>query len=378
MDPGQPEYTPSGMISLIHVRTPNLGTPFTHPGSELQDFHVIRSHTIASVTPADAAELYLECITDLFGCYSNGLSNIPLIINTPGWILGTGLDLLVSTIETCRPSNVIYMSEDGPVESVEALRQATKESFSALPSQPSEFSPRTAAQLRAMQMMSYFHKSNPETGGQGSWFHQPLSSIRPLQIRYSGSPQGIMGIVSYHHETTPELLSAAIDGMVLAVVVIESKEAFRGLITADDGVSRTPEGIPFIPNPEDISLDPRLSRSLGLILVRSVDTKNKFLNILTPIQLKDIENTASLKQSLVLVRGKFDTPTWAYTEDLYRNENQVSNKDGKKQHSDESEGTGKQNPNNPVHPWVEVLKPNQGRAKGSKVWRVRRDLGKGD
>src|SRR6201999_1736614 len=45
LDPGQPEFSPSGQISLVEVAAPMLGPPFTHPAwSRAKDFRVVRSH----------------------------------------------------------------------------------------------------------------------------------------------------------------------------------------------------------------------------------------------------------------------------------------------------------------------------------------------
>ncbi|UKZ67266.1 uncharacterized protein TrAtP1_008428 [Trichoderma atroviride] len=183
LDPGQPEYAPCGTISLVQVIRPNLSAAFTHPDLEDDSYKVIRCHALASITPAAAPEHYLECVLDLLDSYRRQLRNCHLLINTPGWILGTGQDLLVEIITRVNPPEVVYMSEDGPADVVEVLRGATKKTFTTLPSQPSEFASRTAAHLRAMQAMSYFHlqgQGSPSSGQRSSWNSSPLTSIPPL------------------------------------------------------------------------------------------------------------------------------------------------------------------------------------------------------
>lgn len=63
LDPGQPEFSPPGVVSLIHVMEPNLAPPFCHPLHNTKN--ILRSHAIASVTPAMNPEHYLECSLDL-------------------------------------------------------------------------------------------------------------------------------------------------------------------------------------------------------------------------------------------------------------------------------------------------------------------------
>ncbi|PHH90549.1 hypothetical protein CDD83_3311 [Cordyceps sp. RAO-2017] len=402
LDPGQPEYAPPGTVSLVYVTQPNLGVPFTHPSLHDGAFQVLRCHSLASVNPASTTDLHLECALDLYDYYRHRLRNCPLIINTPGWVLSLGLELLVEVITKVRPAEVVYMSEDGPTETVDALQGATKNNFTSLPSQPSEFKSRTAAQYREMQAMSYFHSVCDDGSGgpkRLSWSPHALSSVRPLVVRYSGKGRGFLGILRYDYQLAPELIAEAINGVVLAIVEIEQPQAFRCLfqdmapdVTAKDGdspcsplISWSPEGIPFISNPDDVTLDPRHSRTLGLALVRGVDTANKSLQILTPTPLSSIRGATSRGSSVVLVHGRFDPPTWSYTEHLQElavedvaqeQGPEVTEEDTSDEEGDATADDASQREGGTAVPWVETLKGNQKRPVGSKVWRVRRDLGR--
>ena len=376
------------------MKGPNLGPSFTHTSFGDATNVVLRCHSLAAVSPASAPEFYLECALDLLETWRRTLRNCPLIINTPGWILGTGLDLLVDLISRIRPTDVIYMSEDGPSEVVETLRANTKQEFSTLPSQPSEFMTRTAAQFRSMQMMSYFHAySTSETVPRVAWSAQPLSAVRPLEVKYAGVSSGILGILSYDYQSTAQLLEASLNGAIVAIVEIEDVAALTRVgVSPDDGngklsgISHTSEGIPFVPNASDEALDPRHSTTIGLALVRGVDTKAKNLQLITPVPLKQIERVRSQGRKVVLVYGRFDSPHWAYTEELYEksaltggSENDVDFS-GDEELSVEESDTVTETPGRSadlsVIPWVEKLAGNQRRPVGSRVWRVRRDLGR--
>ncbi|KAM0481077.1 hypothetical protein ACHAPX_003970 [Trichoderma viride] len=418
LDPGQPEYAPCGTISLVQVIRPNLSAAFTHPNLEDDSYKVIRCHALASITPAAAPEHYLECVLDLLDSYRRQLRNCHLLINTPGWILGTGQDLLVEIITRVNPPEVIYMSEDGPGDVVEVLRGATKKTFTTLPSQPSEFASRTAAHLRAMQAMSYFHlqgQGSPSSRQRSSWNSSPLTSIPPWQVRYSGPERGVFGILLYDYQAPSELLSEAINGLILAAVDIEDPKAFRNLAdtaqSPTDGmdkdgysainnvISNTAEGLPYISNTNDITLHPRFSQTVGLVLVRSIDVATKTLHILTPIPPQRIEQIRLQGRQIVLVHGKFDAPTWAYTEDSYERTRQedtnadkpleITNDDTSEDEGEDDVGDddgedatmasmplGQNAGTSTALPWVEVLRGNQKRPVGSRVWRVRRDLGR--
>lgn len=413
LDPGQPEFAPPGTVSLVRVSRPNLGAPFSHTSFGDPGNTIVRCHALASVTPASSPDLFIACATDMYEFYQRFHRKSPLIINTPGWVLGTGLDLLVALITRMRPAQVIYMSEEGPVDVVETLEEATKREFSTLPSQPSDFMSRTSAHFRSMQMMSYFHshvQSESKTAKTSSvrWLSQPLSHARPYVVQYEGTNQGILGILSYDCQTPPQLLAASINGAILAIVEIEAPTAFREIHDtkstigdasgADVEICRTPERLPLIVNATDGTLDPRHCRTIGLALIRGIDAQNKSLQIITPLPLSALEEIQSQGRSIVLVHGSFDSPHWAYTEDLYAEqtnqdddttvEKDLDMSDGDSSEDDDDDDDGlvecsRAAKGNRAYacdastvPWIETLTGNQKRPVGSRVWRVRRDLGK--
>jgi polynucleotide 5'-hydroxyl-kinase GRC3/NOL9 len=440
LDPGQPEYSPPGVISLCKITAPNLSPPFCHPTLATTEGQQLRAHAIASATPAFDPAHYIECVVDLFNYYRRGPdAKLPLVVNTPGWIQGTGLDILAELITAIRPTEVVYMSQDGPEETVKTLQSACTTIsppilFSTLPSQPSDISSRTSLHFRTMQTMSYFHLRQPSEPQQyATWDPTPLTELRPWRVRYSGPPskRGFLGVLCYDHQPAPELLAEAINGTVLALVKAENRAAFRDLllpprleetentdaITSHEepsseeenkkeggGVGGGEEGIPLIPNPQGRTLDPRHSRLLGLVLVRGIDTQRKELQLLTPLAREVIAGLAG--EETVLVAGRFDTPSWAYSEELYRRAHVRAHGEGDSDSDSDSDGAGSGSGdseeleeegaqegmvvNNAGDktvgalgraqmeevPWVEMLHGNQKRAVGSKVWRVRRDLGR--
>ncbi|KAI1807422.1 hypothetical protein F4811DRAFT_505736 [Daldinia bambusicola] len=426
LDPGQPEYCVAGQVALVLISEPVFSPSFCRPlpCSEVQ---IVRSHALASLSPASDPELYLEAAMDLMAHYRNVLGRYPLIINTPGWIQGTGLDLLISLITNSRPTEVLYMSESGPTEVVETLQEFCKTTtFTTLPSQASQISSRTSAHLRSMQTMSYFHAEQQGSTADGCWIqwnNKPLTTVPPWQISYRRHDRGIFGIMCYDYQTPVDLLADAINGTIVAIVAVECIQAFRNLeehtalpsdITSDtmdidetgegpqksispsfsslekNTIIRTPEGIPFIDTTNGITLDPKFSHSLGLGLVRGIDVENGVLQILTPLGAEKIEEVTSRGGEVVLVSGKFDTPSWAYTEELYYRAHEEADDgadaDETRDTEDTTGGISEAEINNlpgstdetdetPV-PWIEVLHGNQKRGVGSKVWRVRRDLGR--
>jgi polynucleotide 5'-hydroxyl-kinase GRC3/NOL9 len=431
LDPGQPEYSVPGQLSLVHLQEPNFGPSFSHPIPDSSS-RIIRAHSIAAITPSMDPSLYMACALDLFAHYRHLLSsvaNLPLIINTPGWVLGTGLEILVRLIANIRPTNVVYMSQEGPWDVVESLRDAAKDTaFLTLPSQVSKYVTKTAAHLRTMQAMSYFH-IDPSSGKELTWQARPLSSVPPWEIKYSGENAGMLGIMCYGEQPPPDLLLESINGSILAVVVVDYMAAIPGwqtdeLETMDENlhstsaessstdpedtelralegeslhprhlakpsIVRTPkEDLPYFNPANATCLDPNHSHCVGLALVRGIDIPRRRLQVITPIAASVIEEINETGKCIVLVSGKFDTPGWAYTEELMKKHSLEKEAKGQRDDMDvdeEEEGSDADNEGQEEPPlgagfrnapWVERQDGSQGRAVESRVWRVRRDLGR--
>ncbi|POS77798.1 hypothetical protein DHEL01_v203804 [Diaporthe helianthi] len=390
IDPGQPEFAPPGVISHVQLDEPNLAPPFGHPNLDSTSTgRSVRSHALASITPASDTEHYQDCIMDLYNSYQSSHNDQPLLINTPGWIQGTGLGLLMDLIYKIRPTEVIYMSEDGPEDTVDGLKSACGDiPFTSLPSQSSEYTSRTALHLRHMQAMSYFHMDPDLSKGSAiEWVAKPLTSKPPLLLQYGRNNGGILGVVCYGYQPRPELLADSIDGTLLAIVEIEDRRAFCNTTQADEGadgeskeprikqtrdikgfIRRTPEKIPYIRC--GTTLSPKFSRCLGLALVRGIDVQHSLFALVSPLSPVDLAG-----KEIVLVSGKFDVPTWAYTEDHYNRASQRADSQTSDIVLAGEVGQGREGLAGEI-PWVESLHGGQKRVVGSKAWRVRRDLGR--
>lgn len=224
--------------------------------------------------------------------------------------------------------------------------------------------------------MSYLHLDEKEYDGSKdtklTWNPAPLAHSPPWLVSYNNPKEeeeeedtGLLGIVCYGYQPEPELLAEAINGTLVAIVHVQNVSKAFNISTLQDLVQQTPEQIPYI-RPFG-PLDPRYSHCLGLALIRGVDAESQHLALSTPLSAADQLNG----KRIVLVSGKFDPPTWAYTEDHYY---RAFRKGGEEEEEEEDvvEAGGFAD----EIPWTEKLHGSQKRAVGSKVWRVRRDLGR--
>ncbi|KAL8798674.1 MAG: hypothetical protein Q9182_006485 [Xanthomendoza sp. 2 TL-2023] len=401
IDPGQPEFSPPGELSLVQVTSYNFGPSFCHPNASDHGFKRVRSHHIGATSPQDDTYHYLRCVLNLFEGYQQLLKVhplCPLIVNTAGWIQGTGLELVSNLIRQLNLTDVIYTSTIGPSEVVDSISQATGERNTRLhflPSQPVEAVPRSAADLRAMQTLSYFHLDEPELGHL-RWTATPVDDMKTYPIHYSGSNQAIFAVQLLGSELDPEFLIQVLEGCIVGVVVVEDDGALPLELFMTDGnvavdqpqdspppasyhnihppLPRTPEQIPYIPSTAHVTppLSPAHSHSIGQALIRTIDTQSHIFHLITPIPHATFESLHKEQKKLVLVRGSLDTPTWAYKEGLF--------KQMRHHHALEKEGLGKGKEwtNEDTkrwakgRPWVSA----EGRRKGERVRKTRRDFGR--
>jgi len=231
LDPGQPEYSPPGELSLIHLRSCNLGPPFTHPAVAADSGdRLVRAHHYGALSPKNDPEYYIECARDLFSRYQELLvrfPSCPLVVNSAGWVQGAGLDVLLEIIKLRRISDIVYTSTHGPREVVESLAGAAEKvriPMHYLTSQGSEIATRTAADFRVMQTLSYFHLDGFEAGNL-RWNSNPISEQIPLVVHWAGDKQALFAVMFLSNELDPGTMFIALNGSTVGLVVIEDDQA---------------------------------------------------------------------------------------------------------------------------------------------------------
>jgi polynucleotide 5'-hydroxyl-kinase GRC3/NOL9 len=380
LDPGQPEFSAPGLMSLVQIRKPVLGPNYTHPSGHVCSAHrTLRSHALAAISPRDDVAQFIACAMDLRDEYFRALEDFPgapLVLNCSGWVLGSAVSAMMELVQQFPLTDVVLMEpmERDTVAAIEATLPMAKVLMIPPRHKPSQS--RTSAELRAMQTMSYFHNTPPQNG-LTQWTDKTLSQLHPWHVKYNGPNAGISAVMSYGEVVNPDFLASVIDGMVVAICEVESEEAYASMQHARPGapgasaaqmgdsmserISRTPEGLPYLV--ADTSgliqpLDPRFSCCKGLAIIRGIDVDKQEVQLLTPTSPSRIKALDGRKT--VLVRGKFDSPDWVFLEDVHSG---VAQKVKRQQ-------TWSAVKNKTSRPYVAHRDPTD-TGLGEKVWRVR-------
>lgn len=399
LDPGQPEFSPPGLVSLVHVRRPNFGPPFSHPYADHSTaFRPLKAHAIGSTSPKNDPIHFLHCAADLLTVYQDLLHSFPrcpLVINCPGWILGSALEVMTQLIKITAATDIVLMDSTHPNVIHVLTEAAGKTPIHKLPRPtcPPAIAARTAAELRTMQDISYFHQLEPEHS-ESRWTGAVIDKQKPWTLNFSDTAGDFLGIWSIGEQPSSNFLACVLEGSLVAVCVLDNDAAINEAMI---GINRTAvENLPFWPCDQSglpSKPDPLKSRMIGLALVQEVDARAHTLKLQTPlsdaVRREAMSKTRDGNTKLFLVRGGLDTPGWAYLESHYASHKHattstapksvgaVGDEDLTMKHGDspeDHEALADDSDEDLAHTaWVKKMKP--GDVVGQR-WRVRRDIGR--
>jgi polynucleotide 5'-hydroxyl-kinase GRC3/NOL9 len=336
LDPEKPEYTPHGQISLVVVRTLNLGPSFTHPAtpSSLSDTTtnmIVRSHCMPT-NIVNHRDYYRACADDLFLAYKALQSHdkpLPLIINTSGTLYGSDFDILTGLLARFKPHHAVHLVDIQAIDTAQAVkmdslktvvtqyRGTTHEIAAQFGASPGM---RSDAEMRAMHMQAYFHlaKPNKASSGTTAWNSTPASKLVPWEFCFEKSDertQDFVGFAMYSEPVEPASLVQALNGTI--VQIIESTSS--AIPVPYSSLPRTNKyRVPYFARTDRTGmmepLDPRTSKMVCTALVRGFDPERKVVQVLVPKSHETLLHGLSPERT-VLVSGCCEPPEWAYLED---------------------------------------------------------------
>ncbi|WVW84854.1 hypothetical protein I302_106889 [Kwoniella bestiolae CBS 10118] len=318
-DLGQGEFSAGGVVGLWVLDKQVLGPSFTHP------LIPYRAHYLGTYTPLTCPDEYLAALKHLLEIYkfdiqhsfssssptSSKINNqVPLVINTQGWVKGLGEDLLRSIEGMSEPTHIYsftspYRDDENPYVNGNGWTTSPPYQTSFLPDPYADGQSNTvkhttldsapitplqarfsAADFRVLSILSYFYSSLPSTpfsdnmGSRIRWgFTKPLTYLTPWEIEYG--PEGDKAINKIYmigegsEGIVPEDLGLALNGAVVALIdFLNPHPSFE----EDDE-----EGV-YVQGRQPPSLDDINFLGLGLIrYIEPFSSTGGKIHILTPL-----------------------------------------------------------------------------------------------
>ncbi|ODQ79626.1 hypothetical protein BABINDRAFT_162006 [Babjeviella inositovora NRRL Y-12698] len=384
VDPGQPIFSSPTCISLGYMSRlahPPLYGGFSAINTEYEDNFTLSERFLGTYSPSQNPELYKTAIESLYREYNRSQKpeGCPLVINTPGWIKGYGLELLSHLTALVRPTHLVYLSNNFSQgihtqgSDFEHLNMLSFDNYINLPGTYST-GKYSAPQIRTFKTLSYFHKQLARVHGLRYCF-DPLVAAAPYEVSYmSDDPKdekpsalylGVTAVlvlnaehnddIAYHRHLK-EILETSIVGMIAIDEDLYQNEMKQYVVHAEG--ENTPN---LLPMEAFAKLDYERCKFLGLALIHSFSKTKPELRMYTPVDTAKISVYLKATASrLVLMRGDLETPISELTPKVIV--------DNYKYHRKE-----KFKPKEIVLPYVSLkLGPKKSGVGG--VWRVRRNV----
>eukprot|EP00743_Colponemidia_sp_Colp-15_P010448 GILK01011505.1.p1 GENE.GILK01011505.1~~GILK01011505.1.p1 ORF type:complete len:660 (-),score=106.14 GILK01011505.1:44-2023(-) len=323
-DIGQTEFTAPGIIALhiVDRNSPPLGPPISH------QLPPMKACYLGDVSPNSDPQMYIEAIQACFDTYINFRNahgiNLPIVINTCGWVKGLGLDLILSIIRYCRPQTVVQLQgasekkKMGPLDPKLLVEPPNKPSsgpivriIEAVSSDESDVVPIVigAADLRSQSLVTHLSPSLLSSSASsdsssasssvsgldlGLWsllVTHPTSFSVPAAIntfyasahsRFLSQPPYRVAFSSLRlcvfADVPPSQYLYALNGAVVALAV--DRTPYQSVNETNADSSSFDATLPlFLSRPPS----PSLCDCVGLGVIRSIDTKAKCFYILTSV-----------------------------------------------------------------------------------------------
>ncbi|ODV95735.1 hypothetical protein PACTADRAFT_49197 [Pachysolen tannophilus NRRL Y-2460] len=325
VDPGQPEYSPPDTLSISQHISPKFGFNLSSISQQQeldeiddQDSSILFEQYLGSSSPNRQPARYQELIKNLYNYYEKYLQekNQPLLINTPGYVKGFGVELLKNLINVVKPTHLIYLSNNDSTES-ELLSQLTSEKIIKINGYLNNINnlKYSSAQLRNFKILSYFHftqnQQNTKEFHKKFDFMPLILSHPPYQISYTDKNddselqfKGIsaVNILEYNNNILHKDLITCLEPTVVGIYTMDS-EIYQNLL-----LKKQVESLEKFPN-YIRQLSDNMTKFQGLGLIHSINPDKKVINLYTPINTSRLMKRINENdEKLLLIRGRTEIP----------------------------------------------------------------------
>ncbi|KAI7878660.1 hypothetical protein K492DRAFT_164701 [Lichtheimia hyalospora FSU 10163] len=331
-DVGQTEFTPAGIVALHVLDSPILGPPFTH-----QNLQSKRSHYFGAKTAENDPSYYMRIVRQLISTWQHDyndrrdidlIDQVPLVVNTHGWIRGLGYDLLAGTIHIVEPTNIfaahgvvnsfpptfatdILPSPDAKIQpKLHYIENPTLTGANrVIPQVPSR-------DFRDLTFICYMHQDLTHFGQLNKpWWNFKTNLLERLPWSLDWRTGLDSGIWVLSQEVKLNHLLYALNASIVALISSDSpSEDYNDDAQSQDMDQESPNFIEKRQTENNIippkymsasghsSPDPEHTHCHGLAIVRAIDPSEHTLLMLTP------EVRSTVNKVSGLVKGNMDIP----------------------------------------------------------------------
>eukprot|EP01102_Stenamoeba_stenopodia_P007260 TRINITY_DN2023_c0_g1_i1.p1 TRINITY_DN2023_c0_g1~~TRINITY_DN2023_c0_g1_i1.p1 ORF type:complete len:765 (-),score=210.83 TRINITY_DN2023_c0_g1_i1:22-2316(-) len=278
LDLGQPEFTPSGFVSLTIVDKPIFGPAWSHSRVSFPQV----KYYMGDVAVQSDPDFYLALTEKVFDYYKNELlpQKMPLIVNTGGWIADMGLNMLMRNIAFLSPNFIVQLLYN------EAETCINFSQCVAVPNPPTIYLIDPARRdlpliqipsksERDVQLLSYFNMGSLS-----------LTETVPYLVNWKSMALKVM-----FHEVPPSQIMYSLNASLVSLCV-EDYSHYRIITKQPSDETRAKameQNMNFSSKelPKFLRRNP-VCKSVGLGIIRSIDMKARLFHIITPVPKEEL------------------------------------------------------------------------------------------
>ncbi|KAH3673007.1 hypothetical protein WICMUC_003960 [Wickerhamomyces mucosus] len=306
IDPGQSIFSKPESISLSKLHSYQFGNHLSLTSSDIQS---VKQHYIGFTSPKDQPNRFNVLLQDLFNSYTNDglIKNESLLINTPGWIKGYGINLTKTIVAKIKPTHIIYLNSgnlDIQNDEVINLLKDYKDDFELIPLLGNFHNNSNvkyhSSQLRIFKKTSYFHKLRDY-----KFNFKPLLMNPPLQLSYGDHGVKFSTFLNFNDidVANNEDFKNLFEGSIIAIHTITKLELSK--IT---NIKTVGNRLPILDSKSFNNLNVQTLKFKCLALIHSIDETAKLLNLYIPEFEMNQLKSKPLNEEFFILRGKSDTP----------------------------------------------------------------------
>ncbi|CAK9437450.1 uncharacterized protein LODBEIA_P18280 [Lodderomyces beijingensis] len=304
LDPGQSDFSDPYCLSMTVAKEFDIS--FDRAGSI-----DVWNEYYGFTSPMEAPSRYVDIVKTFFSKYSANFApkGYVLIVNTPGWVKGYGVELLGQVSDVVEPTSTVFLTSIVSPESIEnesLLSGLNLDNIDTLPAHRGK-AKGAPVQSRAFKLISYFHRDcNGELD-----FRTKLTHRSPLKLSYQvgEAGAGLCAVSVLNFEAGPQFnhsnVPYLIESLVFGVYAMNHELKPMKFVKKD-----VEHGI--FPNVVDSSqLDKVRNKTfLGLVLVHSINSAERYLNLYAPFDVAaSMQKSLSNSDKIIFLRGNGSIPT---------------------------------------------------------------------